>query len=350
MTYQREYERRLNVAVVGVGNHAYRNLLPSLHYLPVRLAAVCDVDAARARITAEEYGAAAYTSTADLYANQPLDAVFLCVGAKAHPELAAEALSAGLHVWMEKPAAMRAHQIEALRQQAGDRVVVVGYKKAFMPATDKACELLAGGALGELASILADYPVNMPMNGAEALESGKSNDWLSNGCHPLSLMLRVGGAVNAVSTFRGTRGGSAVILEFASGALGTLHLGKWNGYAADTERYHLSGTNGAVLIENATRVTLLRGIPHDYNQTSSFAPPGLEHGSIVWEVQNRYATLDNKALFVQGLVCEMLYFCNCILEGRQPEVGSLSFALEIMRIYEAALLSQGQRVLLPQTN
>ena len=37
MSYQREFEQRLNVAVVGVGSHGYRNILPALHYLPVRL-------------------------------------------------------------------------------------------------------------------------------------------------------------------------------------------------------------------------------------------------------------------------------------------------------------------------
>jgi predicted dehydrogenase len=349
MTYQREYTRRLNVAVVGVGAHAYRNLLPALHYLPVRLVAVCDVDEERARLTAAEYGVAAYTRSADLYASEQLDAVFLSVRPRLHPELAAEALSAGLHVWIEKPPALRAAQIETLRQQAGDRVVVVGFKKAFMPAVDKASELVAGGTVGELASVLAEYPVSVPTNGAELLESGKSSDWLSNGCHPLSLLLRLAGEVSAVSTYRGVRGGGAVILEHTNGVVSTLHLSAWNGYAADTERYHIDGTSGAILIENSTRVSLQRGIPFDYNRTASFAPQGMEHGSVVWEVQNRFATLESKALFLQGLVGEMLYFCNCILDGRAAEIGSLSFALQVMRVYEAALLSEGQRVPLAQS-
>ena len=44
MSYQREFERRLNVGVVGVGSHAYRNILPTLHFLPVRLVALCDLN------------------------------------------------------------------------------------------------------------------------------------------------------------------------------------------------------------------------------------------------------------------------------------------------------------------
>ncbi len=44
MSYQRQFARTLRVGVVGVGSHAYRNVLPTLHYLPVRLAALCDLN------------------------------------------------------------------------------------------------------------------------------------------------------------------------------------------------------------------------------------------------------------------------------------------------------------------
>ena len=40
--YQREYEKRIRVGLIGAGSHAYRNLLPALHYLPVKLVAICN--------------------------------------------------------------------------------------------------------------------------------------------------------------------------------------------------------------------------------------------------------------------------------------------------------------------
>ena len=40
----------------------------------------------------------------------------------------------------------------------------------------------------------------------------------------------------------------------------------------------------------------------------------------------------------------MRYFCDCVLEGRAPRRGNLEFALEVMRVYEAALLSHGSLV------
>jgi hypothetical protein len=45
MTYQRDFRQKLRVGVVGLGGHAYRNVLPTLHDQPVEWAALCDGDA-----------------------------------------------------------------------------------------------------------------------------------------------------------------------------------------------------------------------------------------------------------------------------------------------------------------
>ena len=109
MSYQREFENRLNVGVVGIGSHCYRNILPAMHYLPVRLKAFCDLNLVLAKRTAEEYGVSTcYTSAAEMYRLEDLDAVFLCVSPEMHPELTCAALDAGLHVWTEKPPAVPA--------------------------------------------------------------------------------------------------------------------------------------------------------------------------------------------------------------------------------------------------
>ena len=80
MTYQREFDRRLRAGIVGVGSHSYRNLLPTMTFLPVDLVAVCDLNRDLAAATARQYGAAGvYTSSPEMYRREKLDAVFLCV-------------------------------------------------------------------------------------------------------------------------------------------------------------------------------------------------------------------------------------------------------------------------------
>jgi len=306
--------------------------------------AVCDIDLELARTTARQYGATGYGSTADLYANEELDAVFLCVSPRHHPGLAREAFEAGLHVWMEKPPAMRAQEVGEMIRRRGDRVCVVGFKKAFMPATDKAVELFKDGEFGPIRSVLGVYPMDIPSGGEQVLRDGVHTNWLANGCHPLSFLIAVGGRVSGVIVHRGVHGGGVCVLEYASGAIGTLHLAEGASSSQPVESYSIFGTNAWMTIDNCNRVTLQRGIPFEYGQTVSFAPAGIESGAIVWEPQNMLGTLENMALFTQGMVAEMRYFCDCVLGGVSAERGSLEFALHLMEVYEAALVSEHTKI------
>jgi predicted dehydrogenase len=339
MTYQREFVRKLSVAIVGVGNHSYRNILPAMHFLPVKVKAVCDLNESLAAITAEQFGCKAYTNTAAMYEKEQLDAVFLCVSPKLHPRLAIEAFEAGLHVWMEKPVSLRASEVEAMIEKRKSLVSVVGFKKAFMPSTQKAIEIANSPEYGKMRSMLAVYPMSIPSNGKEILEEGRMINWLGNGVHPLSLMLAVGGDVEAVTVHQSPNGHSVCLLDFASGITGNFHMASGPG---PIELYRFFGDKWHLEIENSLRVKLQRGIPFEYNKTFDYIPEGTDTGAIVWEPQNHLGTLENMALFTQGMYGEMKYFCDCVLEGKTAVKGSLEFALQLMKVYEAALLSGGK--------
>ena len=347
MSYQRDYEKRLRIGLVGVGSHAYRNILPVLHYLPVDLVALCDLNEGLLRRTAQEFRVdGVFTETRRMYAEAGLDAVLLCVGPKQHPDLAVEALEAGLHVWMEKPPAMRAAEVERMISARGDRLCAVGFKKAWMPATRKAKELMAQPDFGPLRSLLAVYPMTIPADGRGVLERGEYCNWLANGCHPLSAMVELGGRVESVTTLRGpgNEAAGAVFLRYASGAVGTLHLASGAPAGCPEELYQLFGQGRTISIENSARVVYQRGIPLNYAATRDFTAPGLDTGAVVWEVGHRLGTLENKALFIQGFFNELLDFCQAVLESRPLATCGLEFALHLMRVYEAALVSSGEAV------
>lgn len=345
MSYQRDFGQKLRVGVVGLGGHAYRNVLTTLHYLPVQLAALCDVDADRlARTEAEYRTGATFTDAETMLRQANLDAVLLCTGPRSHPALALQAFAAGLDVWMEKPPAMRASQVAGLLAARGDRVCAVGFKKAYMPAAQKARELLALPAFGMLQSIQGVYRVTIPRDGARWLAAGEEPPFLSVGCHPLSLMISCGGPVSRVTTLRGPGEEAAAIvaLHFASGAIGNLHLAAGSPELLAAERYDFYGQGQMISIENSTRVAYHRGVPFSYETQLEFATPGLESGSVVWESSNAQGTLENTSFVVQGMVAELTDFCTAVAQRRQPTIGTLEFALHVMQVYEAAMLSQGE--------
>lgn len=345
--YQREYDKKIRVGILGAGSHTYRNLLPALHFLPVELVAICNRSEERLNRTIAEYHCSGYTRPADMYEKENLDAVIMAVSPFLHPDLTCEALSHGLHVFIEKPAAPNVEGIDKMlaASEKYQKYVVVGYKKAFMPATCKTLDILQSGLYKDMSSILAVYPLYMPKDGPASLEAQEFSEWLKNSSHPLSFMLRVAGPVKSVQTLVNERGFGVVQLRFQSGVIGNLHLAAGEKPARD--EYKVYGDGWSIEIDGSSRIALHRGIPsYEYDYASSFAPDGFDGGDLVWEPATCQASPENKALFVQGMVQELEYFCRCILDHQPPVIGSLSFAREITQVFEAALLSGGKEIFL----
>jgi predicted dehydrogenase len=343
VSYQREFEKRINVGIIGIGSHGYRNILPLMNYLPVKVKAVCNRTASVGRITAEQYACAYYQTPREMYDNEDIDAVFINVSPKMHPEMVIEALDSGKHVWVEKPVSTRAFEVEEMIAHRKDKVVVVGFKKIFMPAAQKAIEIANSPKYGNLRSMLAVYPMTIPGNGREILENGDAPNWLLNGVHPLSFLMALGGKVSAVTAVCNEARNGVLAIEFANGAFGTFHLA--SGPQPRLERYAVYADKWQIDIEN-TRISLYRGFPGAHGKITNYAPEGDDCGAVVWEASNCQAGLENKAEFTQGMYAAMMYFCECVLNNETPEKGTLEFALEMMKVYEAALLSEGRTILI----
>lgn len=336
--------KRLRVGLVGAGGHAHRNILPTLTYLPVELVAVADPREAHAAETARRWGAERHFASAQqMYEWGELDAALLVVSPEAHPDLAMAAFRAGLDVWMEKPAAASSAQLEAMLGERGDRVAVVGYKKAFEPAAQKVRELLSMPEVGRLWSASGTYPVELP------LRTGRPpfpvSEWLTSGCHSLSLLISIAGPVSTVASFRPGRGsGGVVILEHAGGVVSALHAAKGAPKFQPSERYGFVTELANIEIVNTRRVVYQRGFQVDYAEDATFAPPGLDGGAIVWEAQDTMATLQGKNVVTQGIFGGLQAFCEAVATRENPRIGSLEFALDVTRVYEAAQISDGDRV------
>ena len=340
MSYQREFEARVRIGVVGVGSHSYRNILSVLTFLPAELVAIADVNEELGAKTARQYGLSrSYSSAAAMYDHEDLDAVLLVVSPQLHPALAIEAFQAGLHVYMEKPAAATVADVDAMIEARGDRIASVGYKKAFMPATNKALEFIESGELAPLRTILGLYPMTIPSGDASTIALKQRSQWLANGCHPLSFLLAVAGPVENITVHRGVEDSGVLVLRHRNGVISNLHLALGAPHSQPFERYSLFGGNASLEIENTRKVTFQRGIAFEYARTTSFVTPGLNQGAVVWEAQDGLNTLENKAEFTQGLYGGLKNFLDCVLTESKPVRANLEFARQIAMIYEAGFLS-----------
>jgi predicted dehydrogenase len=120
---------KIRVAVVGGG--VGRGHIAAFKSLPdqFEVRALCELDEARARRLAEEFGLPrAVVDTAELYRMDDVDVVDLCTPSYLHYSQTLEALRAGKHVICEKPVAGSLQQIDELiraESSAGRRVMPI---------------------------------------------------------------------------------------------------------------------------------------------------------------------------------------------------------------------------------
>lgn len=148
----------IRVAQCGLGQWG-PNLLRNLEQNPgCRVAAVCDLDEARAREAAGRTpGCRVYTSIDDLAADPDIQAVVLATPAGLHPAQTRLLLDAGKDVLVEKPLSMDvATGAQLVRHaRALGRILMVGHTFLFNPAVRRVKEEIDRGTLGRLQFIQA---------------------------------------------------------------------------------------------------------------------------------------------------------------------------------------------------
>ena len=137
------------VAVLGCG-HWGRNLVRNMASLGA-LAAVHDPDDAVAADMAQTYGVPALGAD-EVLADAAVDAVVVSSPAASHARVAAAALAAGKHVFVEKPLALRRNEAEELCNEADRRglTLMVGHLLHYHPAFLALQDLVVRGQLGRV--------------------------------------------------------------------------------------------------------------------------------------------------------------------------------------------------------
>jgi len=213
------------IGVVGL-NYWGPNLVRNFDGL-AELAWLCDLDDAHLAPLAERYPhARATTALADMLADESLDAVVIATPVPTHYALAKQALEAGKHVFVEKPPAMRAVEMDELVQLAadGDRVLMPGHLLLYHPAVLKLKELVASGELGDVLCVYGNR-VNLGI-----VRSNENALW-SLGVHDLSVILYLLDEDPDLATAQGSwsihEGVEDVVfcfLRFPSGKIAHMHL------------------------------------------------------------------------------------------------------------------------------
>jgi predicted dehydrogenase len=145
----------LKAAVVGGGVVSGRHLSGLAQMPQATLVAVCDVDEERAREQARKYDITGYTEMALLLDNEELDWIHLCTPVQTHRDLAIQAIEAGVHVQIEKPATETVAELDDIEAAAEehDVTVTVVRNHLFDKAAVTAREKIESGELGRIRGV-----------------------------------------------------------------------------------------------------------------------------------------------------------------------------------------------------
>jgi predicted dehydrogenase len=144
------------LAVVGAGWWSTSYHLPALADTDrARLAAVVDPDPVRRSEAAARYGVPAFHDVAELAAARLADGVVIAVPHEAHHPVAAAALDAGLHTFLEKPMTLTAADAWDLVERATrvQRHLMLGYTHQVTRLAARLRTAITGGELGEIVHI-----------------------------------------------------------------------------------------------------------------------------------------------------------------------------------------------------
>jgi predicted dehydrogenase len=330
----------IGIAVVGLGYWG-PNLVRNLHELPeARVEFVCDLRKETLTAIGRRYPGVRLTTDVEVVLADPaVDAILVATPVSTHHELAAKALHAGKHVFVEKPLASSAAEALDLIRLAEERSLTLmpGHTFLYSPPVRMVRSLIESGDLGEIYFISASR-VNLGLHQSDA-----SVAW-DLGPHDFSILRywleespdRVT-ALSRSCIMPGTPDVAFINLEFPSGTIAHVEIA-WLA-PSKLRRTTIVGSRRMVVYDDTSNEPV-RVFDSGVN---------LPNPETFGEYRLSYRTGDIVSPRIDAaepLLLELQDFCSAIATRTQPRSSS-RLGLEVVRMIEAvdaSLQSGGTRV------
>ena len=217
----------VGIAVIGLGYWGPNLLRVIGDNLDAKVRWICDLDRERlAKYRRRHPGARVTTRIERALADPAVDAVIIATPVHTHFELAAQAIAAGKHVFVEKPLApssLLADELAAMAA-AGDRVLMCGHTFLYSPPVRAIKQMISDGKLGDI-YFISSSRVNLGLHQRDV-----SVIW-DLGPHDFSILLywlsELPTTVRAIgrdSIVKGIADVAFVSMTFASGIVANVEL------------------------------------------------------------------------------------------------------------------------------
>ncbi len=326
------------IAVVGAGHwgpNIVRNLLA---LAPQSVRWVCDTDPARLDFVRAQAGGACLTTDLEEVLRDPAtDAVMLALPPSQHHAAAMRSLTAGKHLFVEKPMALALAQVEQIVRAAdqAQRLLMIGLTYRYHPVIDRIGEILRAGAVGRVRAIYSRRANHNDRPRACGVV------WML-APHDVSILRHWLGVLPRQARARLEHGGSGDFNDEASIEL--LHPGGVGAHLAFSWRG--PDKTRRIVIEGEERVLLYDEVAAPaafaiYRHPSPDRPWNGDFDRLAAALPTLGAPLervDCAAQFVEPLRRECAHFLDCLRTGGKPLTNG-AHAAEVTRIIQAVMLA-----------
>lgn len=327
----RATKRVVRYAVIGLGHIAQAAVLPAFSHAKRNsvLAALVTGTDKKSRELGRRYGVErvyGYDEVDELFASGEIDAVYIALPNDQHKEYAIRAARAGLHVLCEKPMAVTARECEAMMRAArAARVkLMIAYRLHFERANLEVAQLARSGRLGELRFMNSEFAMQVSDDNIRLRSPKQGGGPLYDigvycinavrycfGEDPIAVWASA--ARGKDRRFRNVDETIVAAMRFRDERLATFTCSFG---AADRSVYTITGTRGSITVDPAYEYAV-----------------GLGYEMKVGE-RTRKKQFGKSDQFAP----ELLYFSDCVLNGRDPEPSGVE-GLADVRIIEGMLRS-----------
>jgi UDP-N-acetyl-2-amino-2-deoxyglucuronate dehydrogenase len=267
-----------HIGLIGGGNITETHARAARAIPSVNITAIYGPNTANVERLCREHGGSPYQDFAAFLAHRPMDLVMIGSPSGLHAKEGIAAAQRGLHVLTEKPIDITAARADALIEAAKQSHVKLGvmFQDRVKPDIQRLKKWVDQDLLGKILLVDArvrwyrppEYYAKSKWRGTLELDGGGA--LMNQGVHTVDLLLWLLGDVTRVQARTATalhpiesEDTAIAILEFASGALGTLQA-TTAAYPGYPRRVEITGSEGTVILEHDRIIAAdLRNPPRD---------------------------------------------------------------------------------------
>ena len=245
------------LGIIGAGNFTQMTVLPKMKNNPLQLHSIASAGGVNGTAMAKKYGISKSTTDYKTILEDPaVDIVMITTRHNLHAPMTLAALQAGKHVFVEKPLALHAQELDDIiaAQKESGMSVTVGYNRRFSPHIQKIKLLVGDAPMLVIATMNAGFiPPNVWVHDME-IGGGRI---IGEACHYMDLIIYLTGSLIQTVTMQalGTQpathtDNASILLKMENGSTGVINYFSNGHKAYSKERVEVYAQERVLIMDN----------------------------------------------------------------------------------------------------